>query len=645
MRINRWISVFVTSLMCCFIPAIGCSTEGVLRCEDGVSLEDIDPDKRPCQQDCECSNLLYTGRCVLSKGARLCQSAQRATCSNKGATRECVVVGAIGECAKGQQTCGATPLTSLHWGDCKGPEAKSEGTKCNGKDDNCDGRVDDGLSNCCPEIGAQKDCYTGRFFFNGRGICKGGKQLCTEEYVWSKVCEGEVLPKKQESCDNTDEDCNGKIDDNLRRACQKKAGICEPGYQLCNAGTWSDTCYEQRPIEEERCDGADNDCDGQVDEQAKDMPLSETCTYPLPNKVGVGVCQAGVKVCKEGTWSRCQGEVLPAVLDLCGDNKDNDCDGEIDEGCAACVPLRLSGRLLQHTDEVTGLFFHASGDTFVSLSRDKTMRFWSFKSKQWSQEHMFTMPLEPTSLSFRSGSDELVVAQGTKAERWDLSQATPTKTSVVWEHGARIRHVLYSPTGLQLVTVGDDRVIRLWDLKKGSSISLKHRGSRDIETISYGPDGRFLLVGDGSSVVYVWNAVLGSFEQSFGFSSKVSMFALGRDRRSVGEPLLMGLATARSNVEVWDLLRTQYLRETAVQVPAIGALAFNYDNTLLAAGDTQGDIKLWSPKGTPVVLRNTLRASGLGVSVLAFRPGRDNTLMSVSRGKEIRIWSCPPANP
>ena len=255
------------------------------------------------------------------------------------------------------------------------------------------------------------------------------------------------------------------------------------------------------------------------------------------------------------------------------------------------------------------------------------------------------MPLEPTSLSFRSGSDELVVAQGTKAERWDLSQATPTKTSVVWEHGARIRHVLYSPTGLQLVTVGDDRVIRLWDLKKGSSISLKHRGSRDIETISYGPDGRFLLVGDGSSVVYVWNAVLGSFEQSFGFSSKVSMFALGRDRRSVGEPLLMGLATARSNVEVWDLLRTQYLRETAVQVPAIGALAFNYDNTLLAAGDTQGDIKLWSPKGTPVVLRNTLRASGLGVSVLAFRPGRDNTLMSVSRGKEIRIWSCPPANP
>lgn len=87
----------------------------------------------------------------------------------------------------------------------------------------------------------------------------------------------------------------------------------------------NDTVASINPDAMEICDDrVDNNCDGQVDEGCRDC--EEVTTKPCSSDVGT--CKAGIRECVNGSWSNCSG-VEPAV-ETC-DGKDNDCDGEIDE--------------------------------------------------------------------------------------------------------------------------------------------------------------------------------------------------------------------------------------------------------------------------------------------------------------------------
>jgi hypothetical protein len=203
---------------------------------------------------------------------------------------------------------------------------------CNGLDDTCDGRIDEGIAGL------------GEICTDGRGAClRTGVNVC-DPAGNGVVCNVQAGQPGAETCNGIDDNCDGRTDEGfagLGQACVDGRGICQrAGVNVCAAGGDAVVCNAvpgQPAAGGERCNGLDDDCNGQVDETFPD--LNTAC------QAGDGACmRAGVRRCSaNGAGTECNAVPGQPVAELC-DGIDNDCDRSVDDGFAGLGQACVSGQ-------------------------------------------------------------------------------------------------------------------------------------------------------------------------------------------------------------------------------------------------------------------------------------------------------------
>ena len=221
---------------------------------------------------------------------------------------------------------------------------------CNGRDDDCDGLVDEGNPLYLRSNHEEAPLFCGD---TDEGECELGKSVCTQpqnQQYRGFNCFGEIEPS-EEVCDNLDNDCDGEIDNGNPGGGDACVAECGAGTQVCTRGEF--ICRSQ-DAEPEACDGEDNDCDGAIDESEEnpEQPLFETCYTGPQGTLWIGQCEQGVSVCEDGEFSACDGDIVPTPEGCDNVEQDNDCNGIVDDFEPPTEPCNTG--LLEFAQLVTG---------------------------------------------------------------------------------------------------------------------------------------------------------------------------------------------------------------------------------------------------------------------------------------------------
>ena len=273
----------------------------------------------PCKSNKDCSDETFglTGSCIPG-------SAGSAFCGTK--------CGAEEPCPKGYDCADATDVT--------GAAAK----RCVPQSGEC----------TCSWYAELKGNTTLCDLTNELGTCSG-ERWCED----GTLVPCDATEPAEETCNGADDDCDGDVDEGLlglHCEVENEFGLCE-GVTDCKGGVGS--CSAQIPAAE-ACDGLDNDCDGEVDEDAKDTDgdgladcvdddddddevLDEDDNCPKTKNGdqldtdldGKGdVCDPdddNDQVPDEDDCEPLDGKIYPGAKDDTCDGIDNNCNGETDE--------------------------------------------------------------------------------------------------------------------------------------------------------------------------------------------------------------------------------------------------------------------------------------------------------------------------
>ncbi len=235
--------------------------------------------------------------------------------------------------------------------------------------------------------------------------------------------------------------------------------------------------------------------------------------------------------------------------------------------------------------------------------------------------------------------------------------ATPVMQLDTGGHVSRIWDVTFTPDGSRLISAGDDKVVRIWNLRTGSTERII-RGlvgpgvAGKIQSMALSPDGRTLAVGvyfphnagaedqtvldgDVAGFLRLYDIETGTMiGRLVGHKSSVLGLAFSRDSR-----FLVSGGGKRTNSNtvaiVWDVAGRKPLHYLKGHKSEIYAVGFTSDGERVVTGSDDRTLMLWNLQSGKRIRK--MKGHDDAVRALSISPAGDY-IASGAKDRTIRLW-------
>jgi WD40 repeat protein/serine/threonine protein kinase len=240
------------------------------------------------------------------------------------------------------------------------------------------------------------------------------------------------------------------------------------------------------------------------------------------------------------------------------------------------------------------------GKYLLTGSEDKTARLWDVQTGQAIRQFtdkvggVYAVAFSPDGKTILTGSGDR------RAHLWDVQTGQEIRSFA--GHTDRIRAVAFSPDGKTILTGGYDQTARLWDVQTGAQLHVLIGHMSEIQAVAFSPDGKTVVTAGGAvrstdaagdTLVRLWDVQTGNLLRTFiGHSKQVNSVAFSAD----GKYLLTGASDG--TMRLWDVQTGAELRRFVGVGGAddfILSVAFSPDGRLVAEGSFSSKVvQVWS---------------------------------------------------
>lgn len=254
------------------------------------------------------------------------------------------------------------------------------------------------------------------------------------------------------------------------------------------------------------------------------------------------------------------------------------------------LEVSLEQTFTGHTQAVYFCAFSSSGDRFVSVSRDRSVRLWNI-----------------------NGKTESVLMKG--------------------GHNGLVLSCDFSPLGSRVVSSCEDRSIKVWNTRTlAKAASLKGHTDK-VYCVQYSPKGDYIVSGSCDKVVRVWSAETFSREATLK-GHTMPVFSCGFSRADDGKRVVSGSDDRLIKIWLWESGKEE--RTIRGHAGTIWSVAFSHNDKWIVSASMAKELRLWSAETGECVRELAGHATPIHHAIFS---GKDKYILSCARDCSVKVWN------